>query len=170
ADRVWDLRERHPGFRRDVLAYHTITDTWAAAGTIPAGLVTTNAVTTGDALVVVAGEDRPGHRSTAVLRATLRPHARTFFALDYAVLAAYLLPLLWIGHRFSRDNSTRDDFFLGGRRVPWWAAGLSIYGTQLSAITFLAIPAKAYAEDWTYLPGNLSIVLIAPVVVAFYLP
>ena len=40
-----------------------------------------------------------------------------------------------IGHHFSRGNTTRDEFFLGGRRVPWWAAGLSIYGTQLSAIT-----------------------------------
>ncbi len=121
-------------------------------------------------MVLVAGEDRPGHRLPSAFRGVLRVTARTFGLLDYAVLAAYLLPLVWIGRYFSRRGDTREDFFLGGRRVPWWAAGLSIYATQLSAITFLAIPAKAYAEDWTYLPGNLSIVLIAPIVIAFYLP
>lgn len=170
ATRVQELGDRHPGFSRDVLAYHAITDTWVSWGAAPTGLVTTTAVRMGDAVVVAGGEDRPGHRAAAVLRGAVQPSAHPFFWLDYAVLAAYLLPLLWIGHHFSRRNTTRDEFFLGGRRVPWWAAGLSIYGTQLSAITFLAIPAKAYAEDWTYLPGNLSIVLIAPIVVAWYLP
>lgn len=165
------LREGHPGFGRDVLAYHTVTDTWVRMGEVPTGLVTTTAVREGAAAVLlVGGEDRPGHRSRAVLRGTLRVAARTFGLIDYMVLAAYLLPLVWIGKRFSAQGTTREDYFLGGRRVPWWAAGLSIYATQLSAITFLAIPAKAYAEDWTYLPGNLSIVLIAPVVIAFYLP
>lgn len=170
AARSRELGERHPGFVRDLLAYHTVTDTWTSLGSLPAAPVTTMAVADGDGIVIAGGEDRPGHRTSAVWRAVVQSGARTFFTLDYVVLAAYLLPLLWIGHRFSRDNVTRDDYFLGGRRVPWWAAGLSIYGTQLSAITFLAIPAKAYAEDWTYLPGNLSIVFVAPVVVAFYLP
>ena len=160
----------HPGFRRDVLAYHTVTDTWVRMGTVPAGLVTTVAVTDGASVWLAGGEDRPRHRSSAVFRGTLQAAARTFGVFDYVVLVAYFLPLVWIGRHFSGRNATREDFFLGGRRVPWWAAGLSIYATQLSAITFLAIPAKAYAEDWTYLPGNLSILLIAPIVVAFYLP
>ncbi|BCS34239.1 sodium:solute symporter [Luteitalea sp. TBR-22] len=170
ASQVATLRERHPGFSRQVLAYHAITDTWTSIGEIPTPLVTTAAVRDGEGLVVAGGEDRPGHRAATVSRATLVVTARAFGWLDYLVLAAYLLPLVWIGRRFSRQDDTREDFFLGGRRVPWWAAGLSIYATQLSAITFLAIPAKAYAEDWTYLPGNLSIVLIAPVVILFYLP
>lgn len=170
AAQVQALRDRHPGFRRDVLAYHLVTDTWVRMGTMPAGLVTTTAVRQRDEVLLLGGEDRPGHRSPMALRATLHLEARRFGALDYLALTAYLLPLLWIGRHFAGRVTTREEFFLGGRRVPWWAAGLSIYATQLSAITFLAIPAKAYAEDWTYLPGNLSIVLIAPVVIAWYLP
>jgi SSS family transporter len=170
ADQVQTLRDRHPGFSRRVLAYHAVTDTWVPMGDLPAGLVTTTAVRDGETVIVPGGEDRPGHRSTTVLRGRLDVTARTFGAVDYAVVAAYLLPLVWIGKRFSRSDDTREDFFLGGRRVPWWAAGLSIYATQLSAITFLAIPAKAYAEDWTYLPGNLTLILVAPIVTAFYLP
>lgn len=170
ASRTQDLRDRHPGFSREVLAYHTVTDTWVRMGEVPAAVVTTTAVRDGDSVVLAGGEDRPGHRSRSVHRGVLHVAARTFGALDYAVLTAYLLPLIWIGKRFSGQRLTREDYFLGGRRVPWWAAGLSIYATQLSAITFLAIPAKAFADDWTYLPGNLSIVLIAPIVIAFYLP
>jgi solute:Na+ symporter, SSS family len=169
-DRVWELRDAHPGFRREVLAYHTFTDTWTTVGDMPAGPVTAAAVRDGPAIVVPGGETRPGHRTAEVLRVSVGVGARGFAALDWVVLGGYLAALLWIGRHFSRGNVTRDDYFLGGRRVPWWAAGLSIYGTQLSAITFLAIPAKAYAEDWTFLPGNLSIVLVAPVVVAWYLP
>ncbi|MPZ19415.1 MAG: sodium/solute symporter [Luteitalea sp.] len=124
----------------------------------------------GDTVVLAGGEDRPGHRSAAVLQGRLAPTSRPFAPLDYAVLAAYFVPLLLIGRYFSTKNESTEDFFLGGRRVPWWAAGLSIYGTQLSAITFLAIPAKAYAEDWVFLLANLCILAIAPVVVFFYLP
>ncbi|MEZ4702782.1 MAG: sodium:solute symporter [Rhodothermales bacterium] len=93
-----------------------------------------------------------------------------FSALDYAVLAVYLAALAGMGVFFARRETTTADFFLAGRRVPWWAAGLSIFGTQLSAITFMAIPAKTYAEDWSYFFGQMAIVAIAPVVVYYYLP
>jgi Na+/proline symporter len=57
-----------------------------------------------------------------------------------------------------------------GQRVPWWAAGLSIYATVLSSITYMAIPAKTFATDWSYYFMALAIVAVAPVVVWFYLP
>ena len=59
---------------------------------------------------------------------------------------------------------------MGGGKIPWWAAGLSIFGSKLSALTFIAIPAKAYATDWVYLLNNVMIVVVAPIVVYFYLP
>jgi SSS family transporter len=170
ADRAAELGDRHPGFSRDILAYHTITNTWTSLGTLPAGLVTTMAVSHDGAVTIAGGEDRPGHRSTEVLAGRLGPARRTFGALDYTVLAAYFIPLLLIGRYFSRSNRSTEDFFLGGRNVPSWAAGLSIYGTQLSAITFLAIPAKAYAENWEFFVANLCILIVAPLVVFFYLP
>lgn len=90
--------------------------------------------------------------------------------LDYAVLLTYLAGLIGIGIYFGRKEATTSDFFLAGQRIPWWAAGLSIFGTQLSAITFMAIPAKTYAEDWVYFLAQICIVLIAPVVVYGFLP
>ena len=45
-----------------------------------------------------------------------------------------------------------------------------IFATQLSAITFVSTPALAYATDWMVLPGKAMILLMAPLVVLFYLP
>ena len=170
APRVRELGENHPGFSREVLAYHTITNTWVKAGEIPRGLVTTAAVPWEGRFVIPGGEDRPGHRLSKVLTATLPSRQGVFGWLDYLVLILYLLPNLFLGLYLARHNRTTNDFFLGGRRIPWWAAGLSLYSTQLSAITYLAIPAKAYAEDWTYLLAQFCIPAITPIVIGCYLP
>lgn len=168
--RIAELKDNHPGFSRDILAYHTITDTWAKMGSFQAGLVTTGAVNWQGGIVIPGGEDRPGHRSDKVLSAIPMKPTRHFFALDYTVLGIYLLALVGMGFYFSRREKTTEDFFLAGRRIPWWAAGLSIFGTQLSAITFMAIPAKVYATNWIYILGNFCILAVAPLVIFFYLP
>jgi solute:Na+ symporter, SSS family len=165
-----ELGDKHPGFPRAVWAYHTVTDTWARMGEMPAGRVTTTAVPWGDGLVIPSGEDRPGHRSPQLLLALPRPHKARFALVDYAVIVAYLAAMVWIGFRLAGREKTTDDFFLAGRRIPWWAAGLSIYATQLSAITFLSIPATVFALDWLPFMANMTIFLIAPVIVYFYLP
>ena len=85
-----------------------------------------------------------------------------FGAVNYAVLAAYLAVLVVIGVYFSRREKTTDDYFLAGRRIPWWAAGLSIFGTGLSAITFMAIPAKAYATNWVFILSSFAPILLIP--------
>ena len=94
----------------------------------------------------------------------------SFHWLDYVALAGYLVVLVWIGFYFSRREKSTADFFLAGRRVPWWAAALSVFGTHLSAVTFMAIPAKAFAADWVTILVNLGIILVAPVTVFCFLP
>jgi SSS family transporter len=170
ATRIQELKDRHPGFSRDLLAYHTITNTWTKMGTLPLGLATTNAVKWQDGIVIPSGEDRPGHRSPKILFAQPKKHQASFGAINYAVLAAYLLAMVLVGFYFSKREKTTDDFFLAGHRVPWWAAGLSIYATQLSAITFMSIPATVYATNWLPFLSNVCIVLVAPIVVFLYLP
>ncbi len=66
AGRVFELKDKHPGFRRDVLAYDTENNTWAKAGDMPAGQVTTSAVLWRGAIVIPSGEVRPGVRSPKV--------------------------------------------------------------------------------------------------------
>ncbi len=165
---------RHPApwyrFNPDILVYHTITNSWyslpgrsfmARAG---AGLAET-----GDGYVLVDGESKPGVRASDVVRVRL---SRTthFGWLNWTVLALYLTGMLLLGFHFMRREGGSDDFFRGGGRVPWWAAGISIYATMLSAITYMAIPAKAYATDWTYYPMLVTILLVSYPVIKYYLP
>ncbi|MFP4058466.1 MAG: galactose oxidase [Candidatus Brocadiia bacterium] len=65
--KVWQLRDRHPGFRHEVLAYDPAADQWRVLQDLPAALVTTTAVAWQGGIVVPGGEDRPGHRSATVL-------------------------------------------------------------------------------------------------------
>lgn len=162
--------EEHPGFRRDVLAYHTITDTWVTKRSLPFSHVTTPTVRWEGDVVVPSGEVRPGVRSPAVYRGEpVSPEGR-FGLINYSVLIAYFVVLVGMGVYFSRREDTTDDYFLAGGRIPWWAAGISIFGTQLSAITFMAIPAQAYGTNWVYILAQASIVLVAPIIVYAYLP
>jgi SSS family transporter len=164
------LGDAHPGFSRKAYAYHTITDTWTPwAGEAP-GTVTAPALLWDNGFVIPGGEDRPGHRMASVAAAKrVTPHGR-LSGIDYAVIVVYLGALVWIGAWFTRSEKSTEQYFLGGRRVPWWAVGLSIFGTSLSAITYLSIPAHAYATDWTNFLANLGILVVAPLVVLFYLP
>jgi SSS family solute:Na+ symporter len=162
--------DQHPGFDGEILAYHTITDTWAKMGTAAVSRVTVPTVPWKNQTIIPSGEVRPGVRSPEVWSLESIAKKSAFGTLDYITLGSYLLAIIIIGLYCSRRHQSTSDFFLGGRRIPWWAAGISIFGTQLSAITFLAIPAKVYATDWTYFLNNLMIVAIAPIVVFFYLP
>jgi len=164
------IRDNHPGFSRRILAYHTVTDTYVEAGELPTGShVTTIAVKWGASFVIPSGEIRPGVRTPKVWRGEPTAPGR-FGTLNYAVLGTYLLSLVAMGVYFSRREKSTEDFFKAGRRVPWWAAGLSIFGTQLSAITFMAIPAKSFAADWRRFMGNVCILVVAPFIIAVILP
>ena len=175
---MWRLYENHPGFSRDIWVYHTITDTWSKVGKFPESVidgrlagshVTTTAVRWDEHIIIPGGEVRPGVRSPKIWQATIQSHAK-FKMSSMIILATYLGGLVLMGLYFSRREKSTADFFKAGGRIPWWAAGLSIFGTQLSAITFMAIPAKSYATDWTWFILNMTIVLVAPLIVFLFLP
>ncbi|HEY8561648.1 MAG TPA: hypothetical protein VIL74_14830 [Pyrinomonadaceae bacterium] len=170
AEKVQQLKENHPGFSREVLAYHTITNTWANVGNFPAGLVTTVAVPWRGDVAISGGENRPGNRSAETVLGEPVPPRQSFGFINYAVLVVYLGINLLVGIYFTSRQKDTNDFFLAGQRISWWAAGIAIFGTQLSSITFMAIPAKTFSSDWVYILANLAIILITPIVVFFYLP
>ncbi len=169
------LKDAHPGFPKEAFAYHTITDTWTSAGPMPANHVTTTAVRWGgdtvkDPIIIASGEIRPRVRSPKVWRIQATSQASRFGAVNFTVLGFYLAAMVGVGVFFSFRNKSADDFFRGGQRVPWFVAGLSIFATMLSSITFMAIPAKAYAEDWVYFLINMMLLAVTPLVVCLFLP
>ncbi|MFI4876243.1 MAG: sodium/solute symporter [Blastopirellula sp. JB062] len=165
-----ELKDQHPGFPRKAFSYHTITDTWADAGSIPENLVTTTAVRWGDSVILPSGEVRPRVRSAHVWQITPIMPDDKFGTLNYVVLFGYLASMVGVGVYFTRMNKNTDDYFRGGMRIPWWAAGCSIFATMLSSLTFTGIPSKAFAQDWIYAVGNFTIPLVAIIAVYVALP
>ena len=159
-------------FREDVLTYHTITDSW---GTLPgdsllarAGACLTPEVG-GNGWSYSGGELKPGIRSADISHIEVS-NEKSFGWLNWTVLILYLAAMLGMGIYFMRKENGADDFFKGGGRIPWWAAGISIYATMLSAITYMTIPAKAYTTNWTYYPMLWMILLVSFPVIKYYLP
>ena len=165
-----ELRDDHPGFEPATWAYHTITDTWHQVQAPPVNQVATPAVRWGDAFVLAGGEVQPRRATPAVWSIRVVPGESTFGALNTGVLVVYLAGVMGLGLFFAARTRNTNDFFRGGQRIPWWVAGLSIYATMLSSITYTAIPAKAFAQDWVYLLGNFMILAVAPVAVYAALP
>lgn len=170
AHRIQELKDAHPGFSREALAYHAITDTWTRVGSFPDGLVTTTAVMWQNKVVIPGGEDRPGHRSARAPSGEFAAGKSAFGFLNYLILIGYLGVNLSIGLALAKRQKNTNDYFRGGQRIPWWAAGIAIFGTQLSSLTFMAVPAKTYDTNWAYIFQNAAIILLAPVVVFCYLP
>jgi len=165
------MLNNHPGFSKDVLVYNTITNTIykhsESSYTIP---VVTNLFKYKDKIYITSGEIRPGVRTPDIFEVTILKSVKAFGFLNTTVVVVYFLILVLMGYFFSKRQKNSNDYFKGGGRVPWWVVGLSVFGTGLSAITFMAIPAKAYATDWSYMLFNLGIVLVAPIIVYLFIP
>ena len=166
-----DLLNNHPGFSNEVRFFHTITKTFIKNSSTGYQLpVTTNAVAYGNKVYFPSGEIRPGIRTNAILCAEIQKLTPPFGTLNSVVVFIYFAILVIIGWYFSRRQKNSTDYFKASGRIPWWAVGLSIFGTALSAITFMAIPAKAYATDWSYILMNAGIILVAPLIILLFIP
>ena len=157
-----------------LLVYSPITDTWREGGAAPeigeGGSNATVAVPVAGGVIMPWYATRSDGESNRILM--IRPvlPSGQLATMDWIVIAIYLLALVAMGFYFAGREHGTDDFFLAGGRIPWWAAGISIFATGLSAITFMAIPAKAYETDWVYFITLNGAVVLAPIVAYVFLP
>lgn len=165
-----ELKDDHPGFPKEAFAYHTITDAWTSLGSIPENVVTTHAVAWDGDIILASGEVRPRVRSPHIWQIDVAATGKSFGIVNYVVLFGYLLAMVGVGVYFTQKNKNTDDYFRGGKQIPWWAAGCSIFATMLSSLTFTGLPSKAFAQDWVYAVGNFTIPLVAILAVYVALP
>ncbi|WP_299396671.1 sodium/solute symporter [uncultured Gelidibacter sp.] len=166
-----EILNNHPGFSKDILAYNTITKQWFVYDTLETQIpVTALSFKHNDDFLIVSGEVSPGIRTPGGQSFRIADAAHPFGVLNYSVLALYLMISVLIGLYFSRKQKSTDDYFSGGGRIPWWASGLSVFGTLLSAITFMAIPAKAFITDWSFFFLNITAILITPLIAFVFIP
>jgi SSS family transporter len=91
-----------------------------------------------------------------------------FSWIDLAVVIAYLLAITAFGARFRKGQRTLHDYFLGGRRLPWWAITLSIVCAETSILTIISTPGIAYRSNLGFMQLVFGY-LVARVVVSFLL-
>lgn len=157
-------------FNSEVLVYHTLTDSWTVGDQYPFPAPAGAKIAAWkDGWLIINGETMPGIRSEKVYYGELKTDPE-FGLLNWILLISYLGGMLYLGYFFMKRENGTEDFFKGGGRIPWWAAGMSIFATMLSAITFMAIPAKVFATDWKYFPTAIAILIMAFPVVKYFLP
>ena len=146
-----------------ILAYHRTTDTWFGMGQLPHAIQVLAAGSEGTAFTLY-GDDTV-LSGQAVLRAT------KYGWVDHSVVAVLMLVLVGVGIYYSKKEKSSGDYFRGGNRIPWWAAGLSLFATGASAISLMAMPGKAFAENWIYMSISFFIVIIQiPLLLLVYIP
>ena len=71
--------------------------------------------------------------------------------VDWSIVFAYLAYVTWHGLKVSRGATDTEGFFLAGRSLPWWAVGLSVMATQMSAITLIGTTGQAYEDGMRFI-------------------
>jgi SSS family solute:Na+ symporter len=140
----------------ELASYHVISSSWA---TLPYRAEGDRAVAGSYGTGIVSA--RANGAGVALQTAELTSSKRGLSWIDWVIVVVYLGGMVGVGMYFymrAKRGST-DDFFLGNRAIPFWVAGASLYATNTSSISYVAIPAKAFETDWQYMMSKLMTIL-----------
>lgn len=92
--------------------------------------------------------------------------------LDWAVVVGYLVYVIWDGIRMTKHSGSAEGYFLANRSLPWWAVGLSVMATQLSAITLVGATGQAYTDGMRfvqfYFALPIAMIILCVTLVPFF--
>src|SRR5687767_10737742 len=92
--------------------------------------------------------------------------------LDWAIVAAYIAWLVWDGVKRTKIDRTTESYFLANRSMPWWAVGLSVMATQLSAITLVGTTGQGYNDGLRFVQFYyglpLAMIILCVTLVPFF--
>jgi SSS family transporter len=94
----------------------------------------------------------------------------TLSAADYAVIGLYLVAITLFGSWFARFQKTTRDYFLAGRSSPWWAICFTIVATETSTLSFIGVPAQAFAGSMVFLQLALGYIIGRVIVSLIFIP
>ena len=90
--------------------------------------------------------------------------------IDWTIIAIYLVWIVWDGLRLTKRSHELEGYFLASRSIPWWAVGLSVMATQLSAITMIGTTGQGYADGMRFLQFYYALPLAMIVLSATLVP
>lgn len=92
--------------------------------------------------------------------------------LDWIIVIAYLGYVIIDGIRMTKHSGSKEGYFLANRSLPWWAVGLSVMATQLSAITLVGTTGQAYSDGMRFIQFYyglpLAMIILCLTVVPFF--
>ncbi|MCC7185790.1 MAG: sodium:solute symporter, partial [Acidobacteria bacterium] len=92
--------------------------------------------------------------------------------IDWTIVITYLVWIVWTGLRSSRQTEHLEGYFLANRSLPWWAVGLSVMATQLSAITLVGTTGQGYVAGLSfvqfYFGLPIAMVILSVTLVPFF--
>lgn len=92
--------------------------------------------------------------------------------IDWTIVATYLAYIVWDGLRRSKDSQEIEGYFLANRSLPWWAVGLSVMATQLSAITLVGTTGQGATDGMRFIQFYfglpLAMIILAVTLVPFF--
>ncbi|MEP4094717.1 sodium/solute symporter [Reichenbachiella sp.] len=93
-----------------------------------------------------------------------------FGVLNWTILVGYIAINLLLGYVLSKKVDSAEDFYVGRKTTPWWAIGISVVATYVSAMTFLGAPAWAYKEGLSVIAIHLNYPIVIFIVITYFLP
>ncbi len=92
--------------------------------------------------------------------------------LDWIIVAAYLAWIIIDGLRRVKGSKSIEGYFLANRSLPWWAVGLSVMATQMSAITLVGTTGQGYADGMRFVQFYyglpIAMIILSLTVVPFF--
>ena len=92
--------------------------------------------------------------------------------IDWIVLVAFIAWIVYDGLKRTRHSDRIEGYFLANRSIPWWAAGLSVMATQLSAITMIGTTGQGYNDGLQFIQFYyalpLAMILLSITLVPFF--
>lgn len=93
-----------------------------------------------------------------------------FGIVNWIVLLVYFGAMLYLGTRVGKTNTNTESYFLGSRKIPWWAIGISVMATQCSAVSFIGMPGWGYTSGLTRLTYTFQFPLVMVILMTTFVP
>lgn len=93
-----------------------------------------------------------------------------FSNIDIIIVAAYLLAIAVFGIISGGKQKSISDYFLGSKKIPWWAVCFAVVATETSTLTFISIPGVAYVTNLNFLQLTFGYILGRIIIAAVLLP
>ncbi len=104
---------------------------------------------------------------------TIIPDQFKFNYLDWIIIVLYFAGLIYMSMKLGEGQENQEDYYVGGRDLPWWAIGLSTMATQTSAISFVSIPAFVAIKEGgglQWIQYELAVPLAMIFIMVFFIP